>query len=97
MRYLIHIMEKIEGITENDKSSQLYKASLSLLFVNILPNIKQVPMADILLANLMKLAILSNLQALQYATLNKILEFVKQNEPKDEDLQKVIEIASKAL
>ena len=90
-------MEKIEGITENDKSSQLYKASLSLLFVNILPNIKQVPMADILLVNLMKLAILSNLQALQYATLGKILEFVKQNEPKDEDLQKVIEIASKAL
>ena len=54
-------------------------------------------MVDILLANLMKLAILSNLQALQYATLGKILEFVEKHKPKDEDLQKVIDIANKAL
>jgi hypothetical protein len=102
MRYLIHVMEKIECVIDTDRESVLLRASLTLLFIEILPKLKNVPLASMLFQNLLKLAILSNLSALQYATLDRIVTFVKSFEPLknlklDEDFSKIIEMAVTAL
>jgi hypothetical protein len=95
-------MEKIECIIDDDRESVMLKASLALLFIEIMPNIKNVPLASLLFQNLIKLAILTNLSALQYATLDRIVSFVRSFEPLfntelDDDFVKIIEMAVKAL